>query len=207
MEKPTCKIDGCERAGRARGWCNRHYEQWRKSGNPIAYVPTLQERMGLRTQKGEGCWIWSGTRDSYGYGRVAYQGKQFFAHRVAYELDSGPIPKGLRIDHICHTPLCVRPDHLRAVTIKENAENFSGLNSANVSGARGVYWDNQRGQWNVQVTHNRKRYSGGRHSLLAEAAEAARDLRNQLHTHNDLDRAEHKKAQFETFEMDETVTV
>lgn len=29
---PQCKAKGCERLSKARGWCNGHYEQWRRTG-------------------------------------------------------------------------------------------------------------------------------------------------------------------------------
>lgn len=40
-EKPTqCSIEGCDRGGPIkRGWCNTHYEIWRKHGNPIFEPP------------------------------------------------------------------------------------------------------------------------------------------------------------------------
>jgi hypothetical protein len=101
---------------------------------------------------------------------------------------NGTIPDGLRIDHICHTPRCVRPDHLRPVTIKQNAENFSGLNASNTSGYRGVYWHAQFGKWCVQVTNNGRRYAGGLYANVEDANAAAVALRNRLHTHNELDR-------------------
>src|SRR6266498_1611427 len=31
-----CSITGCANRCRARGWCNTHYERWRKYGNPLA---------------------------------------------------------------------------------------------------------------------------------------------------------------------------
>lgn len=42
------------------------------------------------------------------------------AHRVAYEIVKGPIPKGLQIDHLCRVPACINPNHLEAVTAQVN---------------------------------------------------------------------------------------
>lgn len=30
----VCSIDGCDRAWYARDWCNRHYNRWRRNGDP-----------------------------------------------------------------------------------------------------------------------------------------------------------------------------
>ena len=80
-----------------------------------------------------GCWMWTAYKDPCGYGRFEAAGRSKAAHRVAYELMIGPIPDGLCIDHICRTRGCVNPDHLRAVTAKENnlsSTNFAALNAA-----------------------------------------------------------------------------
>lgn len=53
------------------------------------------------------------------------------AHRVAYMLFRGAIPEGKQLDHLCRTRHCVNPDHLEAVTVKENllrGESWSGVN-------------------------------------------------------------------------------
>lgn len=35
MEVPqVCSIDGCDRASYARGWCNPHWQRWKRSGDP-----------------------------------------------------------------------------------------------------------------------------------------------------------------------------
>lgn len=49
-----------------------------------------------------------------------------YAHRLSYTLAYGSIPEGLVIDHLCRTPVCVRPDHLEAVTQQENMRRGPG---------------------------------------------------------------------------------
>lgn len=61
------------------------------------------------------CWVWIGARHFKGYG--SFCGK---AHRFSYELFKGPIPAGLTIDHLCRNTYCVNPEHLEAVTNREN---------------------------------------------------------------------------------------
>lgn len=66
------------------------------------------------------CQLWTGatvTTHGITYGTL---GNDSLAHRVSYEKSKGPIPKGFVIDHLCRNGLCVNPDHLEAVTNKEN---------------------------------------------------------------------------------------
>ena len=62
------------------------------------------------------CWIWRGSLNQNGYGRDG----NGMAHRSYYERAHGPIPEGHTIDHLCRERACVNPDHLEAVTLKEN---------------------------------------------------------------------------------------
>ncbi len=61
------------------------------------------------------CWLWQATRSPI-YGAFTRGGKQYRAHRIAYELLVGPIPAGLQLHHTCGQPICVNPAHLTAVT-------------------------------------------------------------------------------------------
>ena len=72
-------------------------------------------------RKTDDCWAWDGPqRTPGGYGRFHIKGNAVQAHRMSYEISVGPIAPGLVIDHLCRNPNCVRPDHLEAVSQKEN---------------------------------------------------------------------------------------
>jgi hypothetical protein len=67
-----------------------------------------------------GCWIWDGTINTSGYGTVDFHRKTTNAHRAAYIIFKGQPDAGLVVDHLCRLRCCVNPDHLEAVTQKEN---------------------------------------------------------------------------------------
>jgi hypothetical protein len=81
---------------------------------------TPEQRFWAKVDKSTDCWLWTACVVR-GYGAVKGIGSSRRAHRVSWELANGrPVPAGLEIDHLCRTPLCVRPDHLEAVTRREN---------------------------------------------------------------------------------------
>jgi hypothetical protein len=71
-------------------------------------------------KKTDACWNWIGALKENGYGAFGVNAKSGYAHRFSYEHFHGPIPKGLTIDHLCKNRRCVNPDHLEAVTQREN---------------------------------------------------------------------------------------
>jgi hypothetical protein len=97
-------------------------------------IPPLATRFAARFQPGHPnqCWLWTGSLNSYGYGRIKDHGRERLAHRLAYEYAHGLIPAGMEIDHTCHTTdatcpggicqhrRCVNPHHLELVTTTEN---------------------------------------------------------------------------------------
>lgn len=68
----------------------------------------------------DGCWVWTGGRNQYGYGAFYLGGKMRAVHRVAYEWLVGPIPAGLVLDHLCNERRCVNPAHLLPSTQRNN---------------------------------------------------------------------------------------
>lgn len=148
---------------------------------------TDSERFWSRVSKTETCWLWEGSKGSKGYGQLGIQGKSVKAHRYSWSLANGEIPEGMTIDHICHVVACVNPDHLRLATQKQNCEN-TRLSVMNKTGYRGVSMD--RGRYRAQVKHAGKKIYLGLYDTAEEAGEVARKARNDLFTHNNLDRKE-----------------
>lgn len=129
--RPQCSHEGCDHRHHARGLCYHHYlSLWVKERreaqsevNAFKSQMRSQRRFWSRVEvpvDGDGCWIWTGCKAGFGYGRPMYRGRSRSAHRIAYELLVGPIPAGLELDHLCRNPPCVNPAHLEPVTHQVN---------------------------------------------------------------------------------------
>jgi DNA-binding XRE family transcriptional regulator len=74
------------------------------------------------------CWWWVASIDVNGYGQFLVNKGQLGrtttsmakAHRVAWLLTRGDIPKGMYLCHTCDMPRCVNPAHLFLGTQKDN---------------------------------------------------------------------------------------
>jgi hypothetical protein len=76
-----------------------------------------------------GCHIWIGSKTHDNYGQFWYKKRLWLAHRAAYEIWVGKIPEGMTIDHICENTLCVNPNHLQVMTLKENILKSNGISA------------------------------------------------------------------------------
>lgn len=76
-----------------------------------------------------GCWLWTGSTQKNGYGTLNVNRWPTLAHRFSYEFHVGVIPPRITIDHLCNTPACVNPNHLRLATYQENILRSNGLSA------------------------------------------------------------------------------
>lgn len=87
---------------------------------------SLQQRLTARLAPDAetGCLLWTGARNSSGYGLIRVHNYPHLVHRVAWELENGPIGDGMTIDHVwargCFNRNCANVAHMEVVTSREN---------------------------------------------------------------------------------------
>ena len=83
---------------------------------------TLTGRLWKKVDRTTTCWTWLGGKDSAGYGTFCVNLSNRRAHTVVYLLVKGrdSLPSHCVLDHLCHFPSCVNPDHLEPVSCEEN---------------------------------------------------------------------------------------
>lgn len=96
---------------------------------------SAERRFWAKVRLSDGCWEWTASLSSQGYGMLKVGGKHgaaMRAHRLSWLLHHGEIPAGQCVLHHCDNRLCVRPDHL-----------FLGSQLDNIADR------DKKGRWNV----------------------------------------------------------
>jgi hypothetical protein len=133
---PICLVEGCENPHRARGFCDKHYAQW-KYDHPEEVRPRsrngadILEIVGNHTEITEdGHWVWTGSYRRQGSDLPQVSHKQFKNPNVRVVLWEF-INESKLEDHKTYTVRsqgdcprgCVNPDHLQVELIHKKGIN------------------------------------------------------------------------------------
>ncbi len=111
-----------------------------------------ERRFWAKVEYGPGCCMtWTARKSKKGYGgfRVGSRSKRRMlgAHVWAYQQYVGDIPAGMEVHHTCCNPSCVNPEHLEAVTHRENVlrgDTVVAANARKTHCPRGHPYDRRR---------------------------------------------------------------
>lgn len=185
VRERTCSLSECYTNHYAKGYCNKHYQKWKKYGDAVSggtWYSTPEEAFAARTipVTETGCLLWTGALYPKGYGCIKVNGVNTGAHIFAWEQEHGKVPSGYMVDHKCHTPACCNVGHLRLATRAQNNSNLSGIRVNNTSGYRNVTWNKDTDKWHVSITKNGVRHYFGLYEDLEESASVAEEKRIEL---------------------------
>jgi len=148
----TCSIPDCNAPHLARGYCIKHYQRWKKHGDPLPYrvQPSAPGEQWLpvvgyeglyevsnhgrvrRVAGGPGTWAGHMLRDTpsgKGYRKVQFRvggrAHQVGLHRVVAAAFLGPCPDGYEVNHRDGDKTNNRPSNLEYVTPLGNAQHAS----------------------------------------------------------------------------------
>lgn len=121
-----CCIKDCDKLAKVNGMCAGHYARAREGRNmaePLRVVirsGSDVDRLIAKTKTDEktGCWTWTASLNSSGFGQMRFNGALCLAHRVSWQLHFGPIPESVgnarftKVLHTCQNKTCVNPAHL-----------------------------------------------------------------------------------------------
>jgi hypothetical protein len=123
----VCSVEGCETKVYGKGLCSRHWQRWRKHGDPLGggtEIGAAQKFLqSIFTHFVDECIPWPFARYPDGRGMVNWEGRISKVHQIVCERFNGrrPSPKH-DAAHSCgkgHLG-CVNGYHLRWATRKEN---------------------------------------------------------------------------------------
>ena len=130
MARAPCTVEGCNSPRVGRGLCSKHWQRWRKSGDPLACefsqsspgqpLAFLTKAIATDTEE---CIHWPYMVSKSGYAKMHYKGRQTHVSRIVCEIAYGPPPTpSHEAAHNCGKghEACINHRHLQWKTKLEN---------------------------------------------------------------------------------------
>ena len=121
----TCSIDDCNRKLYAKGYCQKHYDAYKRHGDPLVSIRNKRKenmsdkevlqfiRDNITINSETECHEWNRHRYHQGYGQIFYDGRQQYVHRVIYQIiNKIKLLPSDEIMHSCDNPCCCNINHL-----------------------------------------------------------------------------------------------
>jgi hypothetical protein len=151
-------------------------------GQFVSIVP-FAERFWAHVDRSGGpdaCWPYSGGSTPGGYGIFSLGSRSAGArgaHRVAYELTSGPIPEGRLVCHRCDNPPCCNPAHLFVGTYADNNRDAIAKGRAHGHYAPACDLRYQRGDAHYSRQRPERLARGQRHGMAKLSSAEVGEIR------------------------------
>lgn len=103
------------------------------SGDTVEILQSDIDRFLAKIKKAADCWRWGARINANGYGQFFFHRRTVQAHRFAYHAFVETITPDLVLDHLCRVRNCVNPEHLEAVSNRENLMRGDTIYAANAA--------------------------------------------------------------------------
>lgn len=128
------------------------------------------------------CWLWTGAIYRNGYGSFGWSGKRskqvnIGAHRAAWKLAYGRIPKGLLVCHSCDTRACCNPKHLFLGTAKDNTGDMIAKGRNSKGSTHGKILKRRDPKWIERMRSKNAFLRGEKHPQTTLTAEQVKAIR------------------------------
>lgn len=180
-----CSVEGCNNKHKAKGYCGKHYYQFKKYGEVLERTKYDPNKIVLYDEYAE---IIIYNKDCEEVARTLIDiedvdkiknYKWCLSHGYAYNIKSDIRLHRLImnctddkvVDHINRDRLDNRKSNLRICSQQQNSIN-RGIQSNNNSGVVGVYWAKSRNKWCAQIMLNKKNIFLGYYEDMNDAIQA-----------------------------------
>jgi hypothetical protein len=127
-----CTFSGCVNMQQAKLLCGAHWRQ-QHLGKELTILSNqipIMARILDNIEKTDYCWVWTGrVSGKRGYPQISLSGRQVMVHRVVFEEVIRLLLPGETIDHLCRNRVCVNPEHLEPIPLRDNVKRMHAYKS------------------------------------------------------------------------------